>query len=197
MIYLFNFNYNSHLLKTISSYVIILFCTLVVFTTCKKYDEGGLENLTRKHLFGGKKKGCTKTWKLKRFEVNGIDSTYLITGAGTIPDFYDKFITFKNEGNTNGYINFTAKTFLWEYIGVITPQDSKMACKMIDKNLTKNDSLQCKNIDGNFYCNRNLLYPEFINEYNKPWVIKKLRKDELVIELSDKQTNFYKLILIQ
>jgi hypothetical protein len=197
MIYLFNFNYNSHLLKTISSYVIILFCILVVFTTCKKYDEGGLENLTRKHLFGGKKKGCTKTWKLKRFEVNGVDSTYLITGSGTIPDFYDKFITFKNEGNTNGRIHYSANTFLWAYSGTISPSDVKMSCIMFDENLTKDDSLQCKSIDGNYYCNRNLLYPEFVNGYSKLWIIKKLTKSELVIELSDKQTNFYKLILIQ
>ena len=82
---------------------------LLSLSTCKKYNEGGFVGLSRKHLFGEKKDGASKTWKLKLYEVNGIDSTHLIPGTANIPDFFEKFITFRLD-NKEGF-SFKAETF--------------------------------------------------------------------------------------
>jgi hypothetical protein len=72
-------------------YILISFISFTL-STCKKYDEGGFVMLTKKHLFGGHKVGDSKTWKLDKYVVNGIDSTNLINTGG-LPDFYKNFVT--------------------------------------------------------------------------------------------------------
>lgn len=57
-----------------TGYILIL----IILSTCKKYEDGGIIRLNRKHLFGERKNNASKTWKLKLYEVNGIDSTQLI-----------------------------------------------------------------------------------------------------------------------
>lgn len=54
------------------SFLIII---LIVFSTCKKYPEGGFEVLGPKMLL-------KRVWTLTLFEVNGIDSTNLINYNG-------------------------------------------------------------------------------------------------------------------
>jgi len=164
------------------------------FITCKKYDEGGFIKQTNKHLFGHNKVGSSKTWKLKLYEVNGIDSTYLIQGANTIPDFYEKFVTFKYEAKEVS-VQIIATTFSKIYGGSIDKTDKIMLIGM-NAPISKNDSMQCNTINNQLYCVRNILFPEY-NNYAKQWNIKKLTKNELILETNWKLKNSYKIILTQ
>lgn len=56
-------------MKTLTNIILIAGC-LVLFTTCKKYTEGGYINKGDNYIEG--------TWTLTLYEVNGIDSTELI-----------------------------------------------------------------------------------------------------------------------
>ena len=165
---------------------------ILALNSCKKYPDGGFVNQTRKHLFGGNKAGDHKTWKLKRYEVNGIDSTYLIQGANSIPDFYDQFVTFTYEGKDPSPI-YSASSFLYQYGGAFSKSEKqiKLGYDPVPKETT-----QCRMIDGTMYCVRNVLFPEY-NTYGKIWDIKKLTEKECVLESTFKLKNSYKIILIQ
>jgi hypothetical protein len=165
---------------------------LLSLSTCKKYPEGGFVKQTCKHLFGSNKVGSSKTWKLKRYEVNGIDSTYLIQGANSIPDFYEKFVTFKFKDN-DGSPHIESKTFTYEYGGSVDDTNKQLLIGMKNPT-TPLDSSQCKIINSQTYCVRNLLYPEY-NSYGKLWNIKKLTKSELIIETNWNLKNNYKITL--
>jgi hypothetical protein len=162
---------------------------LLSLSTCKKYPEGGFVKQTCKHLFGSNKVGSSKTWKLKRYEVNGIDSTYLIQGANSIPDFYEKFVTFKltKEDVTP---KFAANTFLHNYAGTIGKAYKIMLFAYDWK--TQEDSIQCKTINNIQYCQRNIFFPEFLTR-NPEWNIKKLTSKELILSVTLKNT--YKITL--
>lgn len=172
--------------------VLIYIFLLFALSTCKKYPEGGFVNQTRKHLFGGNDAGDSKTWKLKLYEVNGIDSTYLIQGANSIPDFYEKFMTFTYEGKDPSP-TYTANTFLYQYGGVFDDTEKQLT---LGYDPSPKDSTQCKTVDGTRYCCRNLFYPEY-NYYGKKWDIKKLTKKECVLESTFKLKNSYRIILSQ
>jgi hypothetical protein len=165
---------------------------LLSLSTCKKYPEGGFVKQTCKHLFGSNKIGSNKTWKLKKYEVNGIDSTYLIQGANSIPDFYEKFVTFKYS-IFEVSPKFEATTFLWKFKGTVDDLEKKLNIGLF-QNPTKEDSIQCKIIDNINYCNRNILAPE-LNSVGKKWYIKKLTRTELVIETNWNLKNNYKITL--
>ena len=72
---------------------------LLSFTTCKRYPEGGWSNVAIKHLFGGHQRGSSKTWHLKKYEVNGIDSTIYITPGNGFTSFENDDIVFKISAN--------------------------------------------------------------------------------------------------
>jgi hypothetical protein len=173
-------------------YILISFISFTV-STCKKYNEGGLVKLTRKHLFGGHKIGDSKTWKLDKYEVNGIDSTNLISTGG-IPDFYEKHITFKytsrDEAKTDAY---EANTFLYDYKGKIDRAFQYINIYFNHDPLSKEDSSQCKSISNSQYCARNIFVPE-IPATDHIWAIKKLTKRELILELR-RSVNKYKIVL--
>ncbi|MDP1802450.1 MAG: hypothetical protein Q8L81_13915 [Bacteroidota bacterium] len=158
--------------------LILLFA--LSFNTCKKYDEGGLVKQTCKHLFGGHKAGNSKTWKLKLYEVNGIDSTNLIQGSN-----FDNFITFKYV-QSEPSIEYRATTSFQNYSGTVSEKKILIAYDWD----THNDSIQC----NNNYCQRNILFPEFLN-LNPRWEIKKLTSKEFIISIDLK--NSYKIILTQ
>ena len=169
----------------------ILLCgaLLLCSTACKKYPEGGFVNQTRKHLFGGNKVGDHKTWKLKRYEVNGIDSTYLIQGANSIPNFYDQFVTFTYKGREVSD-KYDASTYIQNYSGTMIKKGTDL---LIAYNwINKEDSMQCKIINNQRFCQRNIFFPEFLKR-NPAWQIKKLTREELI--LSIQLTNSYKIIL--
>ena len=169
-----------------------LFFTFIFFAliTCKKYDEGGFLKQTRIHLFGGTKVGSKKTWKLKLYEVNGIDSTMLIQGANTIPDFYDKCITFTYDGGKNS--RYLAEMFMYKYRGGYSYLKTEENISFATYSLT--DTLRCKTLNNSNYCNREIFKPEKINQ-SYIWKIKKLTRKEFIITYNS--INSYKIILTQ
>jgi hypothetical protein len=170
---------------------LVVFTLCFVMSTCKKYDDGGFVKQTRLHLFGGHRSGDHKTWKLKKYEVNGIDSTDLIKGPDNIPDFYSNFfvITYTKSDPSPEFI---ASTFLFNYTGTIDLVYKKININMDHYPLNKTDSSQCSQLNGINYCLRNIFVPEIKNKINS-WDIKKLTKHEFIIEASF--TNKYKIIL--
>lgn len=170
---------------------ILLLITCFTLLTCKKYDEGGWIRRTCKNLFGGNKVGDSKTWKLKKYEVNGIDSTYLINTGG-IPDFYERHVEFIYTEKGDPSITYNANTFLANYFGKLSINGKQLTLANKNNPLSKSDSLQCKTLSGQIFCSRNLLYPE-INDWAKIWNIKKLTKSELVIISSYQLKNEYRI----
>lgn len=158
--------------------------SILLFTTCKKYPEGGFVNQTRKHLFGGNDVGDSKTWKLKLYEVNGIDSTELIQNAYTL-DFYD--ITFKLTDKKGK--SFEANTQFQQYRGSV---GSKFNITFYDIDLTKQDSIQCKQLNNSMICYRNIYIPE-IGIKNREWIIEKITANELII--SKIISSYYRITL--
>lgn len=171
---------------------LIISCMCIILCTCKKYPDGGFVNQTRKHLFGGNDVGDSKTWKLKLYEVNGIDSTYLIQGANSIPDFYEKFVTFKLTDKK--YISSEANTFTYRYTSSVSKAYKEINFALYDIDWTHNDSIQCEKIGNIYYCTRNIFIPD-ASKRATSWNINKLTKYELSINLSLK--NSYKIILKQ
>ncbi|MBK9282831.1 MAG: hypothetical protein IPM51_00765 [Sphingobacteriaceae bacterium] len=176
--------------------IIFLIGICSVLLTCKKYDEGGWIRRTCKNLFGGNKVGDSKTWKLKKYEVNGIDSTYLINTGG-IPDFYEKTIKFTYNSEGDPSIGYLANTFVYEYSGKIVPKSEYFTLGMSHWPINQEDSAQCKSINSIYYCSRNLLFPELKDIYSKQWMINKLTKNELIIVSDYRLENSYKLIFVQ
>ena len=176
-------------MRSILYNIIVLGFLFFSLTTCKKYPDGGFVNQTRKHLFGGNDVGDNKTWKLKLYEVNGIDSTYLIQGAASIPDFYEKFVTF--ELTERKSISCKVNTFLYTYNTEVDNVYKKIGFGM---KFSKEDTTQCKLKDNKLYCHRNIFFPEFQNKAPN-WSIVKLKKDELILALEF--NNSYKIILTQ
>lgn len=181
--------------RIISSRVHLIIAALsfaLIFNCCKKYDDGGFVRQTRKHLFGGHKEGSSKTWKLKLYEVNGIDSTILIPEANNIPDFYSKCITFTLTDKK--FIDYNAVTFLHNLSGEIDDAYKNMSMGPLTSNWTKEDSTQCFLKNNKTYCSRNIFLPEIQNRALL-WNIIKLTKKEFIITIQLK--NFYKIILTQ
>ncbi len=167
---------------------------LTLLTTCKKYDEGGLLRLNRKHLFGERKDGASKTWKLEKYEVNGVDSTYLIPGSNIIPNFYENFITFTLD-NKEGY-SFKASSYIFDYKGQLGFSPSHDLTIVSSKKPTNaSDSAQCGYFGSSFFCLRNIFIPDFKGPNgSQAWTITKLKKNELIIA-NNKLSKNYKIIL--
>lgn len=162
----------------------ILTVTIIILclTTCKKYDEGGFLKQTNKNLFGANKVGSKKTWHLKLFEVNGIDSTGLIKGS----NFYEKIsIEFYTNEGTPQHRTLAGNYY---YSGYVSSKNNSILFAFNYRN--KNDSIQCPNSD----CQRNIFFPEFLQR-NPEWVILKLTKKEFIIASS--LSNKYKIVLTQ
>jgi hypothetical protein len=169
-------------------YILISFISFML-CTCKKYDEGGFVHRSCKNLFGGKKVGSSKTWKLKKYEVNGIDSTYLIN-TGNIPDYYDKFTTFKLVGKK--FCEYTASGFLYNHMGSI--EFSYKRILIGNNNEAPILYSQCGVVNNLTYCARNILYPDQSDNVSE-WKIVKLKSDELII--TKENSKKYKIILQQ
>ncbi len=167
-----------------------LFSIVFVFTTCQKYPDGGLVDDTIINLFGKNIDLSSKQWTLNTYEVNGIDSTNLIMGANTIPNFRENFIKFYIS-NAKGRIYY-ADTYL--YHNVIYFENGKetitIGSGQNDLNY-KNDTLQCFVKNLVLTCERNILNPEK-NKYCT-WSIKKLTSSEFIIGMQ--LVNNYRIIL--
>jgi hypothetical protein len=168
-----------------------LFITIAFFTLikCKKYDEGGFTKLSNKHLFGSNKTGSSKTWKLKKYEVNGIDSTSIIPGSGSVTDYYDKFITFRILSDENN--SYSADNSFYDYSVNIDRVYKQLLIGPI-RAINNQDSTQCYNVNSNIICVRNIFFPE-VDAKNFLWNIIKLKKNEMIVEIQLK--NRYKIVL--
>lgn len=159
--------------KLLNSILLVSMATTLL--TCKKYDEGGLKRLTNKHLCGGNKIGDKKTWKLKLYEVDGIDSTNLIKNSN-VSDFYDVTFELTSGKRDNTMIIWTQFSNFELNIGITSCQFSLI---YLDHTFpTAEDSLQC----NNQYCYRNIFIPTVNTNFNKVWRLKKLTSKELIIE---------------
>jgi hypothetical protein len=169
-----------------------LFSIFILLSTCKKYDDGGLLRLTRKHLFGGNDAGDNKTWKLDKYEVNGIDSTNLINTGG-LPDFYENFVTFTLSDKRE--YAYEVNNHIYRYYGQID-LSYKQLLMALNKGLYSNtDSTQCSGPIGSQTCVRSTLNPEVNINPTKVWTIKKLTKKHLVLETDYRLQNSYRIEL--
>ena len=175
-------------MKTLKLFLLIAITTLL-FTTCKKYPEGGWSNVAIKHLFGGHKTGASKTWYLKKYEVNGIDSIKFITPGNGVTNFEnDKIIFINGSGSDN-----EAETKVYKYgiaftSGLKDPK-IKVVIKFIGGTKDRNISSQC--YEGR--CERNVYNPAL--QFPAPmWDIIKLKADEVIISTTINSNN-YKIIL--
>ena len=173
-------------MKTLKLFLLITI-TILLFITCKKYPEGGWNNVAIKHLFGGQKTGSSKTWHLKKYEVNGIDSTEFIKPGNGVTAFQNDGIDFENRSSSSRNQSLYATTKLYEYR--IDFVDKKKLSFTVFTNRGP-DSTQCSASK----CERNIFNPVKSKFTVFEWKIIKLKKDELII-ISNKNNNNYRIIL--
>lgn len=151
---------------------------ILLFATCRKYEEGGLENRTCINLFGGNKLQSIKEWKLVKYEVNGFDST------NQLPHYSENFYNISFILVDEKYVNFYAESIFRKYFGSIS--DDNIIIGNFTYYPSLSDSVQCSVINGSYLCYWDVYMPDLICTKNHKWVIKKLTKNEFVIE---KQSN--------
>jgi len=176
-------------MKVILKYLVFVIA-LFALSTCKKYDEGGYVHKRIKNLFGKNDDGAKKSWKLKLYEVNGIDSTQLIQGVDKYIDDSNNFIKFSiGQSKSKDYF---ANTIVYN---LLISVDKKAKLLSIGSGLNdvihSNDSTQCFLESNTIICQRNIFNPEK-NRFAE-WEIKKLTSDELII--TKQLNNNYKIIL--
>ena len=165
----------------------------LLFNTCKKYPEGGLVYYRIKNLFGKNEDHARKSWNLKLYEVNGIDSTNLIQGYNLNND-QGSFVTFYiSNARAQLYGSYTdvyghviavdknARSIGFGYADVVINHPSG----------TINDTSQCFLINNVLTCQRNIFNPEK-NAFAE-WNIRALTETELII--SKQLINNYRIIL--
>lgn len=162
--------------------IAVLVICILLLPTCKKYDEGGFKRQTCKNLFGANKVGSKKTWKLKKYEVNGIDSTNFIQGSIFFQTITFEFFT------KEGTPQHKTQSGNYNYSGYVSSNTNTILFAFDFKN--KNDSIQCPNNN----CQRNIFFPEFFQR-NPQWLILKLTKKEFIITTS--AINSYRIILTE
>ena len=169
--------------------LLILFSIIVLsFTTCKKHPEGGWSNVAIKHLFGKNSSYAHKTWRLKKYEVNNIDSTIYITPGNGYTSFENDMYTFQMSGKT-GLKSFYANTTLYT-MGISFINKRRSLSIGVGKNPGVLLNTQC-NIST---CERNIFDP-FDERKEIIWKIIKLETDELIITTTQNNNN-YKISLV-
>jgi hypothetical protein len=170
-------------------YVISLVVTLTLFTTCKKYPQGSWSNVAMKHLFGGCKKGSSKVWHLKLYEVNGVDSTKFIVAGNGYTNFENGDVTFSVGSGTEA----EARSIVYGY-GISFSESANNP--KVKRNIqfiggSRNVNYKIQSYNNTF--ERNVFNPQIEKPY-LVWTINKLKKDELIIK-SNFENISYKIIL--
>ena len=163
--------------------LLMLFSIIVLsFTTCKRYPEGGWSNVAMTHLFGKNLKGASKTWHLKKYEVNEIDSTSFITPGNGFTSFENNEVVFKIPDDSRSLYYCQTKVYNCGLYFV----GSKMNLELsVGRYITGTHDLQCYN----GICERNVFNPN--NELKTmKWKIQKLRKHELIITITQNNNNY-------
>jgi hypothetical protein len=159
--------------------LLILFSISVLsFTTCKRYSEGGWSNLAIKHLFGANQSRNIKNWKLTKYEVNGIDST-------EYTNLYNSKIEFRI-GNCRWkeyYVSFNSPLYSYSL--------------EFSKNLYKHMEFKQSALAGTTLINQYFVTGFYRNVFNPPcstnmftWDVIKLTKSELIIQSNINGTNY-------
>lgn len=160
---------------------LLLFACLVLLTTCKKYHDGGYHFNAFKHLEG--------QWKLKLYEVDGIDSTMLTQGATTIPDYQEEFARFPML-HTGKRREIKLENHYRDY-EVTMGNKKRSIISVTNSNNSNFDPSGCL-LYNSQKCQRDVFNPTNDSYFN--WKIDKLTKNELVlVSLSYN----YKLILVK
>jgi hypothetical protein len=160
---------------------ILIFAAVLLLSNCKKYPEGGFLRQGPKTLITGKQ----PVWQLKLYQVNDIDSTYLIPGIDSIPDYYSYFMTFSKEKCISEKCYY-AGIPLFFY---------KVSFSNKNRNITffnESGAKACYYKNNPNICARNILCPE---QSNTEWKIIKLRDKECILKCE--LYNSYKVILIR
>jgi hypothetical protein len=174
------------MLKRTLIYFTIVCAIGLLFTTCRKYPEGGWSNVAIKHLFGGNHDNSSKTWKLKLYEVNGIDSTSFIIPGNGFTSFQNNEVVFKIIKRKSRDFESRSKSYFFR---MDLSSDKNKEITFIGGCWGFGTALpQC--YSG--ICERSIFNP-FIEKY-PIWKIIRLKKDELVITSSTRD-NSYKIIL--
>lgn len=169
-------------MKASIKYSLIVFCACLLFlSNCKKYPDGGFLRQGPKTFITSK----NGVWKLSLYEVNGIDSTHLIQGPNTIPDFFDSFLScsYLNKKDNN---DIYASSHIYNYL-------VKFINKNADISFVRSgiETGQCVNTSNGISCQRNIFNPE--GPQLVVFKILKIRDKECILTTS--LNNCYKIIL--
>lgn len=148
----------------------------MLFTTCKKYPEGGFTKRGPKNMLG--------EWTLNLYEVDGIDSTDLINYNG---DQGYKTIIFKSDAPRDN--NPKYMTVDRTNQRTITIRNSNKELEI--RNDNSSSGKECVTYYFTSYkCYRIIFCPEGIDSR---WQIQKLNKQELILTLQQSKTYQVKL----
>lgn len=151
----------------------------LIFTTCKKYPDGGNDFRAYKKILG--------YYTLALYEVNGIDSTNLINYNNN--ENYKEIRIRKPDVNQKNTVEIGSaySGLAFGCTAILEDGDKKILTRANFKNYSNSCSAY-----QSFYpkCCRLIFYPEGQDTY---WVIEKLNRNELV--LSCQLTNAYKIKL--
>ncbi|MBA2610839.1 MAG: hypothetical protein H0U95_02635 [Bacteroidetes bacterium] len=161
---------------------ILLFIVGLSHSGCKKYPEGDFRKQGPKTFITDKK----ALWSLALYEVNGIDSTYLIQTPLTSGNFYKGFLssTYPDKKEYGKLIFCSNHNYSY-------------GTRFINKNseisfiTARGGPDQCINSQSGTSCQRNIFNPEGIAEII--FKIQKLKDKECI--LTCQLTNNYKIIL--
>ncbi len=159
----------------------LLLVSLLVFSSCKKYSEGGWSIQSGKNLCGNlKEEYSSKIWVLDTYEKNDIDSTKGYIVGRDAPDI----ITI-----SEAPYGMKLSTPLFYYKMVFNYNSTNLLFTPIL------DEDTCNYECSPTMCERNIFFPESKGNEGASWVWKilKLKKNELVI--TSFGNNKHKIIL--
>ena len=164
-------------------YLFTMLLSLALFTTCRKYPEGGWTNVAIKHLFGKNASYSHKTWHLKKYVVNDIDSTVYITPDNGFSSFANNVIDFRISGKSSAKDYYASSKIYDTSISFINKKRVLSVWVNRQGNLSSNS--QC----NSSICERNIFNP-FNIKNTIDWKINKLTPNEFIITTSQNDNTY-------
>ncbi len=140
----------------------------LLFTRCKKYPDGGLHACAIRNLLTDD----NDPWKLKLYEVNGIDSTNLINTGGD-SYFYENTLAIFREKKSEK-LQIQCRNYL--YNAILANNKAELSLSFLTKGIGSTQ--------------REILNPE--NLTGVTWKIERLKKKQLI--LLGSSTYYYRLV---
>lgn len=160
---------------------------IAAFLSCKKQGNGVDYKHAKDNLFSDKPY-TGKSWKLIKYEVNGIDSTLYIIKGNNYTNYQNEFIQFKQMHSDSKVDQLRAIT-INHFYQVEFVLDNKYL------GFSFGGSHEC----ANNYCERNIFNPEFTEPEKEQWIrriwwkIDVLNKTDLTLTCNTSKS--YKIIL--